>query len=295
MPEHVITAPDGRALKVFDAGDPAGAPVLFHHGTPSSGLLSDEWSAVAAGAGVRLLAYDRPGYGESDRNEGRSVADCAQDVRAIAAALQLPRLGTVGLSGGGPHALACAALLPDLVPAAVTLAAVAPFDAEGLDYFEGTGELNVEDGKLFLSDREAARRKAQADRLELLKLTAPELIGAWESILPEVDQQFLTGRFGEFTVEAMRRGLAPSDAGYWDDNVAFMEPWGFQVSSIEIPVRLRQGRHDLMVPYGHGAWLASQIPSAEPILTEHDGHLTLLGYLAEDLAWLKARLGADGR
>jgi pimeloyl-ACP methyl ester carboxylesterase len=290
MRAHAIRTPDGRRLEVHEGGDPAGVPVLYHHGTPSSGLVSEDESRTAAAAGVRLLAYDRPGYGGSDRHEGRTIADCAADVRAIAGQLGIDRLGVIGLSGGGPHALACAALLEDLVPAVVSLAAVAPYDAEGLDYFEGTGELNVEDTKLLLADPVTARQKLAADRREVLELDASGLIVSWSTILPPVDREYLSGQFASDVIAAMVHGQRDTDDGWWDDGLAFLAPWGYAVTEIRTPVRLRQGRQDLMVPYGHGVWLAERIPGVEAILTEHDGHLTLLRYLGEDLAWLKARM-----
>ncbi len=291
MPEDIeITTAAGRRLTLQVGGDPSGIPVLFHHGTPNSRILAATSIDTATESGVRLMSYDRPGYGRSDRQQGRTVADAAADVRAIAAALGIERLGVIGLSGGGPHALACAALLEDLVPAVVSWAAVAPFDGEGLDYFEGMGELNVEDIKLMQSDPEAAWEKAEQDRAEILTSSREELLAAWDTILPDVDEAMFDEPFTEFTLSQFRDGFAPGAEGYWDDSVAFMMPWGFDVAAIRTPVRLRQGRHDLMVPYGHGVWLAGQIPGVEAILTDTDGHLTLFHYLADDLAWLKRYL-----
>jgi pimeloyl-ACP methyl ester carboxylesterase len=130
-----IQLPDGRTLAVEDSGDPAGRPVLVHTGTPNSRHLYGPNVQDAAARGLRLISYDRPGYGGSSPQPGRTVADCAGDVRTICAELGIDRLATWGISGGGPHVLACAALLPDLVTAAASLASPAPFGAEGLDYF----------------------------------------------------------------------------------------------------------------------------------------------------------------
>ena len=139
-----VETPDGRTLGVHEAGDPAGLPVVFHHGSPGSGLLYDRWIENAEAQGIRLLGYDRPGYGRSTPKPGRSVADAAADVLAIADALGLGRFASWGFSGGGPHALACAALLPDRCFAVVSLASVAPFvGAPGLEWYEGMGEGNV--------------------------------------------------------------------------------------------------------------------------------------------------------
>ena len=144
---------------MLEGGIPDGRAVLVHSGTPNSRLLYEPVALLAERQGIRMICYDRPGYGGSDRDPGRSVASCAQDVRAMADALGIERLGVWGISGGGPHAIACAALLADLVPAVAVLASPAPWGAEGLDYFEGMGRVNVEDWELTLRDRDAGRAK----------------------------------------------------------------------------------------------------------------------------------------
>ncbi len=143
--QRTARTPDGRTLAIEEAGDPGGRPVLVHNGTPNSRHLYAPAAAAAAARGLRLIGYDRPGYGGSTPQPGRTVADCAADVRAICAELCIDRLAMWGISGGGPHVLACAALLPDLVTAAASLASLAPANAEGLDWFEGMGQENVDD------------------------------------------------------------------------------------------------------------------------------------------------------
>src|SRR4029079_13152798 len=138
-----IHIPDGRTLTLREGGDPGGVPLFVHHGTPGSSLLYEPHLEDAAARGIRLLSYDRPGYGLSTRQPGRDIASCAADVAALCDALEIERLLTWGVSGGGPHALALAALLPDRVAAAAALASVAPFDADGLDFTAGMGEQNV--------------------------------------------------------------------------------------------------------------------------------------------------------
>ncbi len=288
--DHRVISTDGRNLQVQEAGDPEGKPVLFHHGTPMSRLIYAGWDEIAREHNVRFLAYDRPGYGLSDRHEGRDVAACAQDVRDIASQLGITGLGIIGLSGGGPHALACAALLDDLVPRVVSLAAVAPFDAEGLDWYADTGESNVEETQLFLSDRAAARRQYEQDAQDMRTKTAEELQAAYISVYSPLDLKCMEGEFGAFLDASTKLGLSLSIEGPWDDEAAFVSPWGFDLTQISTPVRLRQGRQDLMVPYGHGAWIASQIPGVEAILSEDESHLSLLDHLAEDLDWLAEAL-----
>ena len=167
--EHQVKNADGRRLQVLEGGIPNGRAVLVHSGTPNSRLLYEPAVSLAERQGIRMICYDRPGYGGSDRDPGRSVASCAQDVRAIADALGIERLGVWGISGGGPHAIACAALLADLVPAVAVLASPAPWGAEGLDYFEGMGRGNVEDWEVTLRDRDRASQAREGPRRETVR------------------------------------------------------------------------------------------------------------------------------
>jgi pimeloyl-ACP methyl ester carboxylesterase len=292
MPEHQISTPDGRVLQVLERGDPTGRPVLVHNGTPNSRLLFDADVVRAERQGIRLISYDRPGYGGSTRQPGRTVADCAEDVRAIAAALELERLAVWGISGGGPHAIACAALLPDLVPAVAVLASSAPWKADGLDYFDGMGEMNVEDIRLLFDDPVAARAKCESDRVEMLATSPDELVEYLSTLLTPTDAAVLTGELAQYLVDAVRSGLAPGSDGWWDDNVAELSPWGFALDSIRTPVLLRHGRQDRFVPFAHGEWLARHIPGVQAELTDDDGHLTLTERHLDDVhAWLLDRLG----
>jgi pimeloyl-ACP methyl ester carboxylesterase len=289
--EHRVAVGDGRMLQVLERGHPDGKPVLIHHGTPMSRLIYEPDAAAAERQGIRLMSYDRPGYGGSDPQPSRTVADCAQDVRAIAAGLGIERLATWGISGGGPHALACAALLPDLVPAVGVLASVAPWGADGLDYLAGMGELNADDTRLFFEDRTAARAKWEQDRLEILELSAEQFHELLKTMLSPADAAVLTGEFAQHMLDCMRSGLAAGAEGWWEDEVALKEPWGFELKSIRTPVVLYHGRQDRFVPFGHGEWLAGQIPGVQAELTDDDGHLTLTERHLEQIhAWLLQRL-----
>jgi len=289
--EHEVTTRDGRTLKVLERGDPAGRPVLVHNGTPNSRLIFDRDSERAAARGVRLISYDRPGYGGSSPSPGRTIASCADDVRDIAAALELARLAVWGISGGGPHAIACAALLGDLVPAVAVLASPAPWQAEGLDYFAGMGELNVEDIRLEVENPVAARAKCESDRLEMLALDLDGLMGFLSTLLDPVDAAVLSGELGEYLIECTRSGLAPGSDGWWDDGQAMLAPWGFELGAIATPVLLHHGRHDKFVPFAHGEWLAGQIPGVDARLSDDDGHLTLIAnHLDAIHDWLLERL-----
>jgi pimeloyl-ACP methyl ester carboxylesterase len=288
--EHVIDAPDGRKLAVSEGGDADGVPVLVHYGTPNSRLQYGPDVDAATEHGVRMITYDRPGYGGSTAQPGRTVGDCAADVRAICAALGIDRLLTWGISGGGPHVLACAALLPDLVPAAASLASPAPWGAEGLDYFAGMGELNADDTRLYFQDKKAARVKLENERVEMLGATAEQVGEIFTTLLSPADAAVFTLQRAQHFVHSAAQGLGPSGDGWWDDAVAEFEPWGFAFADIGIPLLLLHGQQDRFVPFGHGVWLAEHIPGVEARLTEDDGHLTLTArHLGEMYDWLLER------
>jgi pimeloyl-ACP methyl ester carboxylesterase len=289
--EHRIKTTDGRTLAVQEAGDPHGKPVLVHNGMPNSRQLYAPHVADAAARGIRLIAYDRPGYGESSPQPERTVASCADDVRAICSALGISRLATWGVSGGGPHVLACAALLPDLVVAAASLASPAPYPAEGIDWFAGMGQENADDFRLALSDPVAARAKVDKDRDGMLGVSAEDLHTQFATLLTPVDRAALTGELAEYLVFSGRDGLAPGSQGWFDDGMAMTGPWGFSVTDIGVPVLLMHGREDQFVPFGHGEWLAARIPGVEARLLDRDGHLTLIqSRVGEVHAWLLSRL-----
>jgi pimeloyl-ACP methyl ester carboxylesterase len=273
---RTIETADGRTLELHEAGDPHGLPVVVHHGTPSSGLPYDLHVALASEQGIRLVGYDRPGYGGSSRDPGRDIASCVADVHAIADALSLDRFASWGISGGGPHALACAALCDDRLTAVASLAAVAPYEAEGLAWYDGMGEENhVEFGKT-LEGEEALRPYLEEEAAGLLGATADEVAAQMETLLGEADRAVLTGAFARYMIESDRHGLEHGVDGWIDDDLAFARPWGFEPAAIRRPVLLLQGDDDRFVPGAHGRWLADRIPGVEPRITAEDGHLTLI-------------------
>jgi len=283
-----ITTPDGRTLRLHEAGASEGPVVLVQQGTPMSGLLFEPHVRDAENRGIRLVAYDRPGYGNSTPAPGRSIADAAEDVRLIADALRVERLAVWGVSGGGPHALACGALLPDRVAAVASLASVAPVDAAGLDWLAGMGPLNL--------DEFAATRQGPDALEDYLRdqarttVSAEGVVQALRQLLTDVDLAVLTGDLGEYFAETMREAVRPGIAGWRDDDLAFDRPWGFAVEEVRVPVLLWHGEQDLFVPFAHGQWLAARIPNVEAHLTAEDGHLTLLQRrIPEVHAWLLER------
>lgn len=289
MREHRVDAPDGRVLAVMEGGDPAGPAVVVHHGTPMSRLLYGPNVADAEARGLRLIGYDRPGYGDSTPQPGRTVADAATDVATIADALGIDRFTTWGISGGGPHALACAALLPERVVAAASLAGAAPYDAVGLDFVEGMGEGNVKEFGLILEGREKLEPFLRAERDALLAAGREALAEGMRTLLSPVDAVAFTGETAEFLFESLRVGSAERIDGWVDDDLAFVKPWGCSVEQIRVPVLLWQGAEDRFVPLAHGEWLASRIPTCEAHLSREDGHITLLvRRVSEVHEWLAA-------
>jgi pimeloyl-ACP methyl ester carboxylesterase len=285
--DRPVTTASGRELLVQEGGDPDGRAILIHLGTPGSRLLYRPHLVDAVERGIRLISYDRPGYGGSTSHPGRRIADCAEDTRAVVDALEVDRFAVWGVSGGGPHALACASLLPDRVVAAATLASPAPFDADGLDWWADTGQENIDDDVLILNDPEAGRAKLAKDRLEYFDPSEPDLAKTHPTLFSPADAAAMTDELGEYLRNRNRTGLAPGIEGVWEDSVAILTPWGFSVDTIRAPVMVWHGRQDRMVPFGHGEWLVGRLPNAEPRLSNEDGHLTLVqDRVPEVHAWL---------
>jgi pimeloyl-ACP methyl ester carboxylesterase len=293
---QAVTTSDGRVLTVREDGDPEGFPVLFISGTPGSSTIYEPHARDATERGIRLFSYDRPGYGCSTRQKDRKVADCASDIAAVCDGLGIERFGVWGISGGGPHALAAAALLPGRVIAAAALASVAPYDAEGLDFLEGMGEQNVEEFGTIFEGEAVHRASMEKQREELLSATPEQLRELWQTLLGPSDREVATGLLAAFLLDHMRAGIGSSGDGWIDDDRAFVAPWGFDLASIRVPVQLWQGEQDQFVPRAHGVWLAEHIPGVDARLTAEDGHLTLAERRVPEVhGWLleRAALGAE--
>ena len=287
-----VNARDGRFLAVYEEGDPNGVPVVVHHGTPASGLLYRSWVALAQEQGIRLIGYDRPGYGGSTRHTGRSVGDCAADVEAIADALGLERFATWGISGGGPHALACAALCDDRLAAVASLAAVAPYDAEGLDWLAGTGEWNIVEFGAVMDGEPALRQLLEKEAEEMRLGQTADVVALLETLLGPADREALNDELANEILQSDKHGLANGVDGWLDDDFAFFRPWGFDVATSDRPVLLLHGADDRFVPIAHGRWLAERVRGVEARLTgDEDGHLTLIARRIREVhEWLLAHI-----
>jgi pimeloyl-ACP methyl ester carboxylesterase len=288
-----VRTPDGRSLEVLTGGDPGGFPLLFHGGSPSAVVPFRPLDGAALDAGLRLVTYSRPGYGDSTarpRPEPRMVDDVADSV-AVLDALGIDRFLTAGWSGGGPRALGCAAELPDRCLAAATIAGVGPHDGDGLDWKAGMAPENVAEYTAAESGREQYDAYLEAEFLPVLRADADDLADAMGGLLPAPDRAALDRPFLEWLNETFHRAGTQRTAGVLDDGQAAVRPWGFDVGSITVPVAIYQGRQDAMVPFAHGEWLAAHVPGAEAHLTDDDGHLTLVTRLPEILADLKRLAG----
>jgi pimeloyl-ACP methyl ester carboxylesterase len=285
-----LVTSDGRRLRVEVAGD-GSRVIVVQVGSPNAGLLYDRWVEDAAARGLTLVAYDRPGYGGSSRQPGRKVADCAADVRAISAAVGFDRCAVWGFSGGGPHALACGALLDDLVVAVATIGSPAPFDVAGCDYF-AISDAAREDYELFLSDRAAWEREGEQQEDELLALSIEEFAEQWSRGKSAGDRAALHSGFGSWLYRAVQASVAPGSGGWTDDDIAVLKSsWGFDPALISVPVKVWHGLDDQFVSVAHGRWLAENIHGAQAELRSDDGHLTVAALRIGELhQWLAQRL-----
>jgi pimeloyl-ACP methyl ester carboxylesterase len=289
-----VRRPDGGELEVLseDSGD---QPLVFHWGTPGAAVWFEPLATAAAYAGLRFVTYSRPGYAGSTPRPGRSVADAAADVAAILDALGADTFVTLGWSGGGPHAVACAALLPDRCAAAASLAGVAPYGGEGLDWLAGMGPENVEEFSAAVEGERALNAAVLKMAGELKTVQGADVAAALGGLVSDVDRRALTGEFADMLAESFRRSVSTGIAGWREDDLAFTRSWGFDLGSIRRPVAVWQGGQDRMVPFAHGQWLAAHIPSARVHLYPDEGHLSLgvarLDHIVADVA----RLGSEAR
>jgi pimeloyl-ACP methyl ester carboxylesterase len=304
---HCVRLADGRQLAYEIWGDPQGSPVFLLHGTPGSRRGPRPRSHELALMGIRLIAYDRPGYGLSDRHAGRQVAAAAADVGALADLLGIDQFAVVGRSGGGPHALACAALLGGRVTRAAALVTLAPRFADGLDWFEGMGQGNVraytaawratDAGDDPAGSAVLARRLARSTG----SLINREFLGTdLDAELPAVDREILADpgirglladNFRQAVADERNLAVVPDGGrpvllGWLDDTLAFSRAWGFRPEDITVPVLLWHGEDDVFSPVDHSRWLARRIPRSTLVVEPGSAHFGALVVLPSVLQWL---------
>ena len=282
----------GRTLTVYEVGAPDGPAILSHHGTPAAALPFEPWVDDVVARGARLISYDRPGYGESTPDPGRTIGDAAADCAAIMDALGVGRFATWGISGGGPHALACAALLPERVVAVASLGGVAPFDADGLNYLRGMGADNIVEFGLAMAGRQHIQSFCEHEADQMRNADPGQVIDAIATLVSAPDRYALTGPFGEHWVASFSVAFAHGASGWIDDDLAFVGPFGFEMSDVRVPALIVHGVQDRFVPVAHGRWLTAAISNAEAWIEEEDGHITLLvNRIPAVHQWLLKHLG----
>lgn len=286
---------DGRRLDVLVGGAATGPVIVLHHGTPADATCWADWHEDAERRGARIVSVSRPGYATSTRLPGRDVARAAADVAAVLDQLGVHEYVTAGWSGGGPHALACAALHGGRCVAAATLAGAAPYGVPGLDFLEGMGPENVAEFGASLQGETVLRAWFAEHGEPFRHVTGAELADAFGGLVPAIDKQVLQGGYADHMAAETRRALSGGFDGWVDDDLAFVRPWGFDLDQITVPVTVWQGDLDLMVPAAHGAWLVDHVPGAQARTPSGHGHISLVTeHRGEILDWLLDRQWANG-
>lgn len=284
---RTLTLSDEREVDLYVGGAPDGFPLVMHHGTPSDGTTFADWDGDCAARGFQLICMSRAGYATSSRLRGRGVAHAAADTAQVLDQLGHAEFVVAGWSGGGPHALACGALLSPRCLAVATLAGVGPYGRKDLDFLAGMGPENVEEFGAAVSG-EPALRVWMAEYAEPFRhVTADEIAVAFGGLVPQIDVDVLNEGYAEQMAAESRRALAQGFDGWIDDDLAFTRPWGFEVSEMSVPVTVWQGDLDLMVPQAHGQWLVQNIPGSSVRMVSGHGHISLVtryrGEILDDL------------
>lgn len=290
---ETLNLPDGRILEYAVDGDPGGLTLVLHHGTPGAAQFYPELLEVARRHRLRLVMPSRPGYGGSSENPGRTVGSIAPDVGHLLDALGAEQFVTIGWSGGGPHALACGALLPDRCRAVATIAGVAPSDADGLDWLDGMGAENIEEFGAARAGTGPLTAYLEAQRQALAEVTPQQIAGALGDLVSDVDKRVLSAGFADHMAPSFHAAVSDGVAGWRDDDLAFTTGWGFPIDPFPVPVAIWQGDQDRMVPFAHGRWLAGHLPGAHVHLEPGEGHLSLMATLLDRIVADLLTLGRD--
>ena len=286
--------PDGRVLAFAVWGDPEGFPIVSLHGTPGSRLSRWPNEELYAKLGVCVVTHDRAGYGRSTRRRGRSVADEADDVSLLADVLEFERFGVIGGSGGGPHALACAALLPGRVLRAICAVGIVPLGSPGLErhaWLAGMDPENVKEFGWAETGEDVLSVELEREHEALTKRVAEDpstILSNFE--LSESDQaQLMRPEIRQVIRESTPEQALNGVWGWVDDDLAFLRPWGFDVRDVSTPVLIKYGVTDVLVPAAHGEWLAANVPGCVVKLDDDAGHLGSdpEREIAENVHWLR--------
>jgi pimeloyl-ACP methyl ester carboxylesterase len=279
-----ITMPDGRKVEFVTAGPERGMPLVLHAGTPVGLVFLHVVQDAAVRRGLRCVFVARPGYEGSTSRPGRRAADVAEDAAAVLDALGVTGFVTLGLSGGGPHALACAARLPGRCRAAATVGSPAPYDARGLDWLAGMGPENAEGFSRARADTPEYVKELAANAESAREVTGEQVSALFGGRVGEVDKAALTGEFADDIAAGLRAGARDGIAGWHDDEQAILHEWGFALDGQALaPVAIWQGDQELQVPYAHGQWLAQNVAGARAHLRPGEGHFSLVATQVGDI------------
>jgi pimeloyl-ACP methyl ester carboxylesterase len=272
MPTLKLT--DGRFLEYFDNGIASTSAIVFHHGTPGHGFTWASYLERAAARGIRALSYSRAGYGISDRNEGRTFHANNNDIRELLDSFGIRDFISIGWSGGGPHALATSTLSGN--KGVITLAGVGAYGVDDLDFLAGMGPENeIEFGEAMKGEA-AISAWMEANAGVFKNVTAEDIRAAFGGLIGVADKAVLEGAYADECATAMRKGLAVSFDGWIDDDIAFVQEWGFDLSAISVPVHIWHGDDDFMVPQAHSYWLEKHIPGSQLNFVPGHGHISLV-------------------
>ncbi|SRR6266545_3110796 len=280
MDETDLRLADGRTLHVYDTapGDDGRLPVFWHHGTPNLGAPPEPLFEAGEWLGIRWISFDRPGYGGSTVAPGRTMASVAHDLATVADHLGVGTFALMGYSGGGSYALGSAAVLGGRVEAVAAFAAIAPYDAQGLDWYDG----------MIPSGLASLRAAAKGREAKLAHATSgieydPEFTAA--------DIATFDGPWGWLGSVAGDKSMPHGPDGLIDDDCSYVLQWGCDPASITAPTLLFHGEDDGIIPCSHGRWLAEHIPAAALRLYPGVGHISVLAYAEDGLEWIREQTG----
>lgn len=267
----ILQLSDGREFEYFDNGVKSDKAILFLHGTPGDATAWTKWLKEITA--VTAIATSRPGYGLSARNRGRTVASDLENQSQVLDHLGITSFVSIGWSGGGPHSLNMTR--DSRCVAAFTLAGVGEYGREDLDFLAGMGPENHDEFGEALRGEAAITAWMERNAVSFRDVTGAQMIEAFGGLIGDADKRALTPQVAEESAATMRRALAKSFTGWIDDDLAFVQDFGFDLHRISKPVVIWQGDDDYMVPQAHSKWLASHIPGSQLRFVPGHGHISL--------------------
>ncbi|HZN81831.1 MAG TPA: alpha/beta hydrolase [Mycobacterium sp.] len=281
--EGNIAVGDDRQIGFAEFGDPQGRAVFWLHGTPGARRqIPMEARVYAEQREIRLIGVDRPGIGSSTPYQYDTVFAFADDLHTIADTLGIDKFEVIGLSGGGPYTLACAAAMPDRVVAAGVLGGVAP--VRGADAIGGGVSTLISAAAPVVELAGAPLRLAASTLIRLIRPVAEPALYAYARISPEADRQLLVRpEFKAMFLDDLLNGSRKQLAAPFADVVVFARDWGFRLEEVKVPVRWWHGDRDHIVPFEHGQHVVSKLPDAQLTHLPGESHLAGLGRAEEIL------------